>query len=124
FLPLVKGVSRRDIVICAPFVDLATVLTSVKDTGVMVGAQDMHFADEGAYTGEVSAPMLLALGVNHVILGHSERRQYFGETDQDVNRKLSAALNHHMAPILCIGEQELQRENGQTEEVVCRQIGQ
>ena len=82
----------------------------------------MHFAEEGAYTGEISASMLVALGVSHVILGHSERRQYFGETDDDVNRKLVAALKHHLVPIVCIGEREEQRESGMTEEVVCRQI--
>lgn len=123
FLPLVKGVSHREMVICAPFVDLATALSAVKGSDVMVGAQDMHFAEEGAYTGEISAAMLLGLGVTHVILGHSERRQYFGETDEDVNRKLITALKRHMVPIVCIGEHEQQRESGQTEEVVCHQIG-
>ncbi|MGC2398892.1 MAG: triose-phosphate isomerase [Acidobacteriaceae bacterium] len=122
FLPLVKGVRHRDIVICPPFVDLATTINAVKGSDVMVGAQNMHFADEGAYTGEISPPMLLALGATHVILGHSERRQYFAESDQDVNRKLIAALKHHIVPIICIGEHEQQRESGQTEEVVCRQI--
>ena len=122
FLPLVKDLTQREIVICPPAVDLATALHSVKGSEVMVGAQNMHFAEEGAFTGEISASMLLALGVTHVILGHSERRQYFGETDEDVNKKLITALKHHLVPIVCIGEHEEQRESGMTEEVVCRQI--
>ena len=122
FLPLVKDWTEREIVICPPAVDLATTLHSVKGTQVMVGAQDMHYAEEGAFTGEISAPMLVALGVTHVIIGHSERRQYFGETDDTVHQKLLAALKHGLVPIVCIGENEEQRERGLTEEVVCRQI--
>ena len=122
FLPLVKGHTESDIVICPPSVDLATALHSVKGSQVGIGAQNMHFADEGAYTGEVSAKMLVALGVSHVILGHSERRQYFAETDETVNKKLSAALQHGLVPIVCVGEHEEQRENGMTEEVICRQV--
>ena len=122
FLPLVKDKTEGEIVICPPFVDLPAALQSVKGSDVLVGAQDMHFAEEGAYTGEISASMLGALGVSHVILGHSERRQYFAETDDIVNRKLSAALKHHLVPIVCIGEQEEEREGGMTEEVLCRQI--
>jgi triosephosphate isomerase (TIM) len=123
FLPLVKDQTRAEIVICPPFVDLATTLHGVKGSEVLVGAQNMHSAEEGAFTGEISASMLAALGVSHVILGHSERRQYFAETDDDVNRKLIAALKHHLIPIVCIGEHEAQRESGVTEEVLCRQIG-
>ena len=122
FLPLVKDLTHSEIAICAPYVDLATVLHSVKGSDVLVGAQNMHYAEEGAYTGEISAAMLVALGVSHVILGHSERRQYFGETDDTVNKKLLTALKHHLVPIVCIGEHEEQRENGMTEEVLCRQI--
>jgi triosephosphate isomerase len=122
FLPLVKDQTQGEIVICPPAVDLATAVHAVKGTEVLVGAQNMHFAEEGAFTGEISASMLVALGVSHVILGHSERRQYFAETDDDVNRKLIAALKHHLVPIVCIGENEEQRERGTTEEVVCRQI--
>jgi triosephosphate isomerase len=124
FLPLVKDHTEGEIVICPPFVDLPTTLHSVKGSDVLVGAQNMHFAEDGAYTGEISASMLVALGVSHVILGHSERRQYFAETDDSVNRKLIAALKHHLVPIVCIGEHEVQRESGMTEQVLCRQISQ
>ena len=122
FLPLVKDQTQSEIVICPPAVDLPTAVHAVKGTEVLVGAQNMHFAEEGAFTGEISASMLVSLGVSHVIIGHSERRQYFGESDDDVNRKLIAALKHHLVPIVCIGENEEQRERGLTEEVVCRQI--
>ena len=122
FLPLVKDQTKGEIVICPPTVDLATALHSVKGSEVLVGAQNMHFAEEGAFTGETSASMLVALGVTHVILGHSERRQYFAETDDTVNRKLATALKHHLVPIVCIGEHEKERESGMTEQVVCRQI--
>jgi triosephosphate isomerase len=122
FLPLVKDQTQQEIVICPPAVDLPTAVHAVKGTEVLVGAQNMHFAEEGAFTGEISASMLVSVGVSHVIIGHSERRQYFGESDDDVNRKLLAALKHHLVPIVCIGENEEQRERGLTEEVVCRQI--
>jgi triosephosphate isomerase (TIM) len=122
FLPLVKAETHHEIVICPPSVDLVSALHSTKDSKVGVGAQNMHFAEEGAFTGEVSAAMLVALGVSHVILGHSERRQYFAETDETVNKKLVAALKHHLVPIVCVGEHEDQRESGMTEEVVCRQL--
>jgi triosephosphate isomerase len=124
FLPLVKDQRRAEIVIFPPFVDLATALHSAKGSEIQVGAQNMHFAEEGAFTGEISAAMLVALGVTHVILGHSERRQYFGETDDTVNRKLVTALKHRLIPIICVGEHEEQRESGMTEEVLRRQIGQ
>jgi len=122
FLPLVKGVTHSEIVICPPAVDLTTAVHSAKGSAVMVGAQNMYFAEQGAFTGEISASMLVAMGVSHVIIGHSERRQYFGETDDMVNKKLITALKHHLVPIVCIGEREEQRESGMTEEVVCRQI--
>jgi triosephosphate isomerase (TIM) len=122
FLPLVKNVTHREIVICPPAVDLPTTLHSVKGSEVMVGAQNMHYAEEGAFTGETSASMLVALGVSHVILGHSERRQYFAETDDTVNRKLVTALKHRLVPIVCVGEHEEQRERGETQQVICQQI--
>jgi triosephosphate isomerase (TIM) len=122
FLPLVKDRTQGEIVICPPSVDLLAAVHSVKGSEVLVGAQNMHYAEEGAFTGEVSAAMLVALGVSHVILGHSERRQYFAETDDTVNRKLATALKHRLVPIVCVGEHEEQRESGMTEEVICRQI--
>jgi triosephosphate isomerase (TIM) len=122
FLPLVKGLTRNEIVICPPAVDLAPVVEWVKGSHVAVGAQNMHFDDAGAFTGEISPPMLLALGVTHVILGHSERRQFFCETDDSVNKKLVAALKHNLIPIVCIGEHEHERDAGLTREVLCRQI--
>ncbi len=123
FLPQVKDVTQEEIVICPPDVDLPTVLEGVKGSQVLVGAQNMHYEDSGAFTGETSPPMLVALGITHVIIGHSERRQYFGETDDTVNRKLVAALRHNLVPIVCIGEHEAEREDGKTREVLCRQIG-
>jgi triosephosphate isomerase (TIM) len=122
FLPLVKDQTREDIVICPPSVDLAAVVHGVKDSQIHVGAQNMHFEDSGAFTGEISPPMLLAVGVTHVIIGHSERRQYFGETDDAINKKLVAALKHNLVPIVCIGEHEQERESNKTREVLCRQI--
>jgi triosephosphate isomerase (TIM) len=122
FVPLVKDVNHTEIVICPPAIDLATALHSVKGSEITVGAQNMHYAEEGAFTGEISASMLVALGVSHVILGHSERRQYFGETDDIVNRKLITALKHRLVPIVCVGEHEEQRERGETEQVLCQQI--
>lgn len=131
FLPLVQGHTRAEIVLCPPYVALAPVVAAIKASahlshthpGIHVGAQNMHFAPEGAYTGEISAGMLAAIGVTHVILGHSERRQYFGESDELVNRKLTAALEKHLIPIVCVGETEQERELGKTEEVLSRQIG-
>jgi triosephosphate isomerase len=131
FLPLVEGHTRNEIVLCPSFVALAPVLAAIKGSAhpahphprIHVGAQNMHFAAEGAYTGEISAGMLSALGVTHVIIGHSERRQYFGETDELLNRKLAAALEKRLIPILCVGETEQEREQGKTEEVLSRQIG-
>jgi triosephosphate isomerase (TIM) len=122
FLPLVKGLTQNEIVICPPAVDLAPVVEWVKGSHVSVGAQNMHSDDAGAFTGEISPPMLLALGVTHVILGHSERRQFFCETDDSVNKKLVAALKHNLIPIVCIGEHEHERDAGMTREVLCRQI--
>jgi triosephosphate isomerase len=124
FLPLVHNHTRDEIVLCPPFVDLAALVEATRGTRIQVGAQNMHWQEEGALTGEISAGMLTAAGCTHVIVGHSERRQFFGETDQTVNRKLCAALQHKLTPIFCVGELLAERESGQTEEVLLRQTAQ
>ena len=111
-----------EVVFCVPFVDLYPVLEELKGTGIGVGAENMHFAESGAYTGEVSAQMLKEMGVGYVILGHSERRQYFGETDETVNKRTKAALAAGLKPIVCVGELLWERECDITEEVIARQI--
>lgn len=121
FLPLVAGHTRDEICVCPPFVDLPTAVAAARGSNVAIGAQDMHWEKEGAYTGEISAGMLVAAGCTHVILGHSERRQYFGETDDTVNAKLRAALAAGLTPIVCVGELLEEREAGLTEDVVRRQ---
>ena len=121
FLPLVAGHDRDEIVVCAPYVDLHTAVAAAKGSNVFVGAQNMHWEKEGAFTGEISAPMLKAIDVTHVILGHSERRQYFNETDDTVNRKLEFALESGLTPIVCVGEVLEEREAGLTEDVLRRQ---
>ena len=121
FLPLVAGHDRDEIVLCPPFVDLAVTVEAVKGSGVFVGAQNVHWAKEGAFTGEVSAHMLEAVGVTHVIIGHSERRQYFAETDDTVNRRLEMALDAGLTPIVCVGEVIEERESGLTDDVLRRQ---
>ena len=120
-IPLVKDNDRGDIVVCPPFVDLAAAKEALAGSNIALGAQNMHFEESGAYTGEVSPGMLKALGVEYVILGHSERRQYFGETDEGVNKKVKAALKAGIKPIVCVGETLEEREAGITSEVVCRQ---
>ena len=112
------GVDKADVVFCAPFVNLAAVLEALKGTDVAVGAQNMHFEDSGAYTGEISADMLTALGVKYVIIGHSERRAYFGETNEIVNKKVRKALEKGLIPILCVGETLTEREQGITIDLV------
>jgi triosephosphate isomerase len=121
FLPLVSGHTRDEIVICPPDVDLAAALESAKGANVAVGGQNVHWKAEGAFTGETSAAMLLALGVTHVIIGHSERRQYFCETDDTVNLRLKAALEAGLTPICCVGEVLEEREAGLTDDVLRRQ---
>lgn len=122
FLPLVAGHTRDEITICPTFLCIGPFAERAEGTAVMVGAQDMHSEREGAYTGEISAPMLKSVGVSHVILGHSERRHYNHETDWDVNRKLHAALKFGMTPIVCIGEVQEEREEGRTNDVLLRQL--
>jgi triosephosphate isomerase (TIM) len=121
FLPLVANHDRDEIVVCPSFTSISVVIAAATGSGVAIGAQNMHFADEGAYTGETSPLMLKAIGSTHVILGHSERRQYFGETDELINKKLKAALHHQLVPIVCVGEVLAEREAGKTEEVLLRQ---
>jgi len=121
FLPLVKDHDRDEIVVCAPFTDLATAVECARGSNVAVGAQNMHWEKEGAFTGEVSAAMLVAAGVTHVIVGHSERRQYFGETDDTVNLKLKSALEAGLIPIVCVGEVLEEREANLTDDVLRRQ---
>jgi triosephosphate isomerase len=121
FLPLVAGHARDEIVVCPPYIDLADAMEAVKGSGVAIGAQNVHWKEEGAFTGEISAAMLLALGVKHVIVGHSERRQYFGETDDTVNIRLKAALEAGLMPICCVGEVLEEREAGLTDDVLRRQ---
>jgi len=121
FLPQVSGHSRDEIVVCPPYVDLAAAVEAAKGSNVAIGGQNIHWKGEGAFTGEISAPMLLAVGVTHAIIGHSERRQYFGETDDTVNLRLKAALEAGLTPICCVGEVLEEREAGLTDDVLRRQ---
>lgn len=120
---LIPGVQGADceVVVCVPFTDLCNVVAKCAGTNVHVGAQNVHFEKSGAYTGEVSADMLLDLGVEYVVIGHSERRQYFGETDVTVQKRVRAALDAGMTVILCVGETLEQREQGITSELVSMQ---
>ncbi|MFL0247747.1 triose-phosphate isomerase [Candidatus Clostridium stratigraminis] len=119
--PLVKD-AKCEVVVCPTFVCLDAVVKAAKGSNIKVGAQNIHFEEKGAFTGEVAPNMLEALGVDYVIIGHSERRQYFNETDETVNKKLKAAFAHNIIPILCIGESLYEREADITEEVIGRQI--
>jgi len=125
FLPMVRDHNRNDaeIVLCPPFVSIPAVVEAIRGTGLEVGGQNMFWEKEGAFTGAISAHMLRAAGCSHVILGHSERRQYFGETDDSVNRKLQAALAGGLKPIVCVGEVLAEREAGITEDVLRMQCG-
>lgn len=119
--PLVAGKDACDIVFCAPYVTIAAAQKAAEGSNIHIGAENVHFADHGAYTGEVSARMLTECGVKYVIIGHSERRQYFGETDATVNQRVKAALAAGMKVILCLGEVKEQRLSGITREVVSMQ---
>jgi len=119
-IPLVKE-AKCDVVVCPPYVDLALVGKLLVGTDIKLGAQNIHWAPKGAFTGEISADMLLAMGVSYAIVGHSERRQYFGETDETVNKRAKAALDANITPIICVGETLEQRESGVTDTIVSKQ---
>ena len=119
--PMVCGLDKCDIVLCVPYVDIATAVEAAKGTNIHVGAENVHFAESGAYTGEISAAMLKEIGVEYVIIGHSERRQYFGETDHTVNLRTKAALAAGLKVLLCLGEVKEERLAGITNEVVAMQ---
>ena len=121
FLPLAAPHSHAEVVLCASPTLLPAVVDVARHHPIRVAAQDMHWLDQGAYTGETSPLMLMALGVTHVLIGHSERRQYFNETDESVNLKLKSALAHGLIPIVCVGELLAEREANQTAEVLERQ---
>ncbi len=114
---------EREVVLCVPFTNLGVMAEKLRGTRVKLGAQNVHWEDEGAYTGEISAPMLKEIGVSYVVIGHSERRQYFGETDETVNQRILAAQKHGLTPILCVGESKQQRDAGETEAHIFRQLG-
>jgi triosephosphate isomerase len=121
FLPLIAGHDRDEIAVCPPAVCLPAAVEAAKGSNVAIGGQNLHWEKEGAYTGEISAGMLLAAGCTHVIIGHSERRQYFGETDDTVNLKLKTALEAGLTSIVCVGEVLEEREASLTEDVLRRQ---
>lgn len=120
FEKLVKD-TKNEVILCVPYTDLFYCLNYAQDTNIKIGAQNMHWEDSGAYTGEVSSKMLKAIGVEYVIIGHSERRQYFAETDGTVNKKVKAAFDNELKPIVCVGETLEERESGKTTEVITRQ---
>ncbi len=119
--PLVKD-ADCEVIACVPYVDLAVAVEATKDTNIKIGAENCHWAESGAFTGEISTGMLKEVGVEYVVLGHSERRQYFGETDETVNKRTKAALAAGLKPIVCVGELLWERECDITEEVIARQI--
>jgi triosephosphate isomerase len=121
-LPLVGAVDDVQVGVCVPFPAIQAVVESTRGSAVQVYAQNVHWAEQGAYTGEVSIPMLDELEVAGVVIGHSERRQYFGETDADLRKKLPAILAAGLEPILCVGETEAQRDGGEMEQVLRRQV--
>lgn len=121
FPDLIKE-TKHDIILCVPYIDLAIAKELTKNTEIKIGAQNVHFKDNGAYTGEISPKMLQEMGIEYVIIGHSERRAYYAETDESVNLKIKAALEHGLKPIVCVGESLEQRESGVTKEFVTSQI--
>lgn len=113
---------EREVVLCAPFTALSSLSKNLHGSIVYLGAQNVHWEENGAYTGEIAGPMLTEIGVRYVIIGHSERRQYFGETDETVNLRLKAAQHFGLKPILCVGETKQQRDAGETEAVISSQL--
>lgn len=122
FKPLVRGAAHCEIVICPTFPALAAAVETARGSNIQIGAQNLHWEDEGAFTGEVSGPMIRAAGCSHVLVGHSERRQCFGETDDTVNKRLFAALKAALTPIVCVGETLAERDVGKTETVLIQQL--
>ena len=119
--PLVAD-AACDVVVCVPFTDIAVAKKALEGSNIGLGAQNLHFEDKGAFTGEISVPMLVEAGVQYVIIGHSERRQYFAETDETVNKKMHKAISAGLIPIVCVGETLAQREEGVTESFVRGQV--
>lgn len=118
--PLVKD-TQNEVILCVPFTDLFYALLTAQNTNIKIGAQNMHFEEKGAYTGEISGQMLKSINVEYVIIGHSERRQYFSETDETVNKKIKAAFKNGLKPIVCVGETLEEREYSKTIEVITKQ---
>ncbi len=125
FKPEIENTDEsREIVLCVPFTSLTVMSKNLHGSRIRLGAQNIHWEDKGAYTGEIAGNMLAEIGVDYVIVGHSERRQYFGETDETVNLRLKAAQRHRIIPILCVGETKQQRDAGETEDVIINQLKQ
>lgn len=118
--PRVKD-TKNEVILCVPYTDLFYALLNAQGTNIKIGAQNMHWEENGAYTGEISAKMLKCIGVEYVIIGHSERRQYFAETDETVNKKIKSAFANNLKPIVCVGETLEQREAGKTKEIITTQ---
>lgn len=118
--PLVKD-TNNEVILCVPYTDLFYALLTAQGTNIKIGAQNMHFEESGAYTGEISGKMLKAINVEYVIIGHSERRQYFNETDESVNKKVKSAFVNGLKPIVCVGETLEERESGKTAEIITKQ---
>ena len=118
--PLVKD-TNNEVIVCVPYVDLFYVLLQTQGTNIKVGAQNMHWEEKGAYTGEISGEMLSKMRVEYVIIGHSERRAYFAETDETVNKKIKSALSYNLKPIVCVGESLEQRESGIAKDIITKQ---
>ena len=120
FAPMVKD-TENEVILCVPYTDLFYCLMNAQGTNIKIGAQNMHYEEKGAYTGEVSPQMLKSIGVEYVIIGHSERRQYYNETDETVNKKVKAAYAVGLKPIVCVGESLEEREAGKTEDIITNQ---